>query len=60
MTPIKAASKLLTTKQILDAPEKDYMNVDQLAFFKHLLLELYESTLARVEEAKNKCLLRPT
>jgi DnaK suppressor protein len=47
-------SKLLTTEKILAATEKDYMNEEQLFFFKNLLLELYESTLVRVVEAKKQ------
>jgi DnaK suppressor protein len=54
MNPLNAESKLLTTEQILAASEKDYMNEDQLFFFNNLLLELYESTLARAEEAKKQ------
>ena len=54
MNPTNAEPTLLTTEKILDAPEKDYMNEEQLAFFKHLLLGLYESTLVRVEEAKKQ------
>lgn len=44
--------KLLTKEQMLAAPEEDYMNAEQLAFFKQLLFELHESTLERVREAK--------
>jgi DnaK suppressor protein len=54
MNPSNSEPKLLTTEQILTATEKDYMNDDQLLFFKNLLLELYESTLARAEEAKKQ------
>ncbi len=52
-TPDSEAT-LLTKEQILAAPEEDYMNEDQLAFFKHLLLELHESILVRVSEAKDQ------
>ena len=44
----------LTKEKILAAPEKDYMNEDQLAFFRSLLLELHESTVARVKEVKEQ------
>ncbi|MFT7388579.1 MAG: DnaK suppressor protein [Candidatus Endobugula sp.] len=54
MNSSNAEPNFLTTEKILAATEKDYMNEDQLAFFKHLLLELYESTLIRVEEAKKQ------
>ena len=45
-------SPLLTQEEILAAPEEDYMNADQLAFFRQLLLELHDTTVARVREAK--------
>ena len=48
----KPKKKLLTRKQILASPQKNYMNDDQLAFFKELLIELHASTLAHIQEAK--------
>jgi DnaK suppressor protein len=53
-TTKNSKDKLLTKEQILAAPKKDYMNEEQLAFFKNLLLELHESTLVRVREAKDQ------
>lgn len=47
-------SSQLTEKQIKEAPESDYMNAEQLEFFKNKLLELYESTSARIQEAKEQ------
>ena len=47
-------NKLLTKEQILEAPEDDYMNEAQLAFFEHELLELHKTTLDRVQEAKEQ------
>lgn len=47
-------NKLLTKEQILAAPEDDYMNEAQLAFFEHELLELHKTTLERVQEAKEQ------
>lgn len=44
----------LSEKQIKEASESDYMNAEQLAFFKNRLLELYESTSARIQEAKDQ------
>ncbi|NIB41431.1 molecular chaperone DnaK [Pseudomaricurvus alkylphenolicus] len=44
----------LTRELILTAPEQDYMNEAQLAFFRNLLLELHESTLVRIREAKQQ------
>ena len=54
MNSSSSGSKLLTKEQVLAAPEQDYMNPDQLAFFKQLLLELHELTLVRVREAKDQ------
>ena len=47
-----SGSHQLTEKEILAAPESDYMNADQLAFFKDQLPALHEATCARIEEAK--------
>lgn len=44
----------LSGKQILEAPESDYMNADQLEFFRRRLVELHESTRARIQEAKDQ------
>lgn len=43
---------MLTEKQIKRAPKKDYMNAEQLAFFKQLLIELKRETLSHIEEAR--------
>lgn len=45
---------MLTEKQILEAPESDYMNEEQLEFFKKQLMDLYETTCERIEEAKDQ------
>ena len=47
-------TKLLTKEQIIAASEQDYMNKEQLAFFRQLLLDLHESTLVRIQEAKEQ------
>lgn len=44
----------LTEEQIVDSPPSDYMNCEQLMFFRQKLLELYESTKARIIEAKEQ------
>ncbi len=54
MKSSKPTSQELSEQQILEAPESDYMNVEQLAFFKNRLLELHESTRARIEEAREQ------
>lgn len=55
MNEKKSKSKdLLTEKQILNAPESNYMNADQLDFFRCRLVELHDSTRARIQEAKEQ------
>jgi len=54
MNSLNSETKLLTKEHVLAAPEKDYMNEEQLAFFRNLLLELHESTLLRIHEAKEQ------
>lgn len=44
----------LSEEQILAAPESDYMNAEQLAFFRQRLMELYDSTCDRIQEAKEQ------
>lgn len=54
MSSSKLSADLLTEEQIQKASESDYMNTEQLAFFKNRLIELYESTNVRVQEAKDQ------
>ena len=44
----------LTEKQILKAPKSQYMNSDQLEFFRNRLLDLHKSTCERIQEAKDQ------
>jgi len=44
----------LSEKQIKEAPASHYMNEEQLDFFKCKLLELYESTEIRIQEARDQ------
>jgi DnaK suppressor protein len=46
----KAVVKPLTEAQILAAPAKDYMNADQLAFFRNVLLDQKKSLLDNVRD----------
>ena len=46
-------------KQILDAPETDYMNAEQLAFFRNKLIELHDTTRERIRDAKEQMLSPP-
>ena len=52
--PEASSNAFLTKEQVLAAPEDDYMNADQLAFFRQLLLDLHEATLVRIQEAKDQ------
>lgn len=45
---------LLSKEEVLQAPEDDYMNDDQLEYFKHSLIMLHEITLERIKEAKEE------
>ncbi|WP_096086905.1 TraR/DksA C4-type zinc finger protein [Agaribacterium haliotis] len=50
----KKGAGLLSEQQLLEAPEEDYMNSEQLAFFKHLLQQLHQSTGLRIQQAKTQ------
>jgi DnaK suppressor protein len=43
---------MLTEKQILRAPKKDYMNDAQLEFFRARLIDLRKETIGHIEEAR--------
>ena len=45
-------SKTLTKESLLAASEDDYMNDEQLEFFKELLNDLKQQTMAHIEEMK--------
>jgi len=45
-------SKTLTKEALLAASEDDYMNDEQLEFFKALLNDLKQQTMAHIEEMK--------
>ncbi|WP_181901586.1 TraR/DksA family transcriptional regulator [Thalassotalea euphylliae] len=55
----QAVSKLPSTQQLLEAPESNYMNDEQLAFFKKHLIDLHDSTRERIREAKEQMLSPP-
>ena len=44
----------LTEEEILKAGKSNYMNEEQLAFFKDKLLSLHESTCKQIEDAKKR------
>lgn len=43
----------LSEQQILEEPESNYMNDEQLAFFKRRLSQFYEETCLRIQETKD-------
>ncbi|GLX87331.1 RNA polymerase-binding transcription factor DksA [Thalassotalea loyana] len=56
---IDNAEKSLSKDEILSAPESDYMNQEQLFFFKQHLIDLHDSTRERIREAKEQMLNPP-
>ncbi len=53
MSP-QSEPKEMSEKEVREAPESDYMNADQLAFFRKRLIELHEITRAHIQEAKDQ------
>lgn len=51
--------KTALEQKMLDAPESDYMNEEQLAFFKQLLVELHDTTREHIRTAKEQMLNPP-
>ncbi len=47
-------TQVMSEEQILKAPESDYMNDDQLEFFRQRLFELHDTTRERIREAKDQ------
>ena len=45
---------MLTKEKILRAPKKNYMDKDQLSFFKTQLNELKKETLTHIKDAKDR------
>ena len=45
---------MLTKEKILRAPKKNYMDKDQLSFFKPQLTELKKETLMHIKDAKDR------
>ena len=54
MNSSKSKPQLLSEEEIKKAPESDYMNAEQLAFFKNRLIELYDETNERIQDARNQ------
>ena len=49
---------MMTKEELLAAPEEDYMNEQQQAFFRQLLLGLREETVESMENAKKQVAAR--
>ena len=54
MTAAKQKPKLLSEKQILRASKANYMNADQLGFFRQRLIDLHDTVCTRIEDARNQ------
>ena len=54
MNAATSKNKKLTEEQILKARKSDYMNTDQLEFFRQRLIDLHSTTCARIQEAKDQ------
>ncbi|WP_125783540.1 TraR/DksA C4-type zinc finger protein [Pseudoalteromonas rubra] len=52
-------SATLSVEQMLAAPESDYMNAAQQAFFRQRLVELHDSTRARIRDTKAQIMNPP-
>ena len=46
-------SKILTEEELLNMPDEEYMNADQLAFFRRLIERQRDEILADMEAVKN-------
>lgn len=57
--PLKSALQLPSEEQLIDAPESDYMNAEQLDFFRQKLVALHDSTRERIRDAKAQMLNPP-
>ena len=55
----KVGPKEQLEQRIIDAPEEEYMNEEQLAFFKQKLIELHDTTREHIREAKEQMLSPP-
>ena len=59
METISAESLAEMEQKIINAPEEEYMNDEQLAFFRLKLVELHDTTRERIREAKEQMLNKP-
>ncbi len=54
MTDKRPHQTLLDKEALLAAPEEEYMNIAQRAYFKQVLVDLYDATQAHIEDAKQQ------
>ncbi len=59
MSRFQSDNCILSEEQIIAAPESDYMNEEQLEFFRHRLIELHQSVTERLQEAKKEITKSP-
>ncbi len=59
MNRFQSDNCILSEEQILAASESDYMNKEQLEFFRHRLTELHQSVTERLQEAKKEITKSP-
>lgn len=46
-------------QRLINAPDADYMDTDQLVFFRELLVQLHDATRERIRDAKEQMLSPP-
>ena len=54
MSDTRPKTSKLTEHDVINASEEEYMNADQLEFFRIRLLDLYAATQERINEAKDQ------
>lgn len=57
--PANPDQPLLSIEEIKAAPESDYMNDEQLAFFRNHLIQLHDTARERIREAKEEMISPP-
>lgn len=55
--PTKAQTRSREEQRFIDAPESDYMNDEQLAFFRSHLISLHDSTRDHIKHAKEQMMV---
>lgn len=52
-------TQLPLEEEMIAAPESEYMNHEQLAFFRNRLIQLHDSTRDHIQQAKEEMLVHP-